>query len=207
MSKKNENYYYNNFCESAVISCEAAKKLETVLANWNVNNLKKNLDEMHEIEHKGDEKKHEMVAELVSAFITPIERDEILQLSQNIDDVTDFIEDILLHIYICDVSIIREDCFEFIKLLISCCEAMKNMLQEFCKFKKSKTLNGLIIEINRVEEEGDTLYISAMKKLHSTVKDPLEIIAWRDIYGYFEKCFDACEDVADIVESIVIANT
>ena len=69
-----------------------------------------------------------------------------------------------------------------------------------------KTIKDIIIEINRLEEDGDQLYISVMKNLHATSKDPIEIIAWRDIYKAFENVCDYCEDVANIVESIVIGN-
>ena len=92
-------------------------------------------------------------------------------------------------------------------VVISCCEAMTDMLREFHNFKKSKTLNELIIEINRLEEVGDDLYVACMRNLHTTSSDPLEIIAWREIYEFFEKCCDTCENVADIIESIVIGNT
>ena len=62
-------------------------------------------------------------------------------------------------------------------------------------------------EINRLEEVGDDLYVACMRNLHTTSTDPLEIIAWREIYEFFEKCCDTCENVADIIESIVIGNT
>ena len=80
-------------------------------------------------------------------------------------------------------------------------------MQEFADFKKSKTLHGLIVEINALEEEGDRVYMEIMRRLHSEVTDPLEIIAWREIYNYLEKCCDACEHVADVVESVMMKNT
>jgi len=69
------------------------------------------------------------------------------------------------------------------------------------------TLHGLIIEINALEEEGDRLFIDSMRKLHTEEEDPIQIIAWREIYSYLEKCCDACEHVADIVESVIMKNT
>ena len=84
---------------------------------------------------------------------------------------------------------------------------IQEVMEEFADFKKSKTLHGLIIEINALEEEGDRMFIDSMRKLHTEVKDPIEIIAWREIYVYLEKCCDACEHVADIVESVIMKNT
>lgn len=207
MSNKTENFYFNNFIESATFSCQAAEMLKTVLCSFDVDTLSECMRKIHEIENRGDEKKHEMIFELVRAFITPLERDDIISLSQNIDDVTDCIEDIMIRIYINNVKEIRKDSIEFASLIIRCCEATKEMLEEFHNFKKSKKLKDLIIEINRLEEEGDDMFIKSMRELHTATKDPLEVIAWREIYYYFEKCCDACEDVADIVESITIGNT
>ena len=207
MSKKADKFYFDNFVESAQVSCEAAKMLKEVLSNFDVAKLPENRAMLHEIEHKGDNKRHEMTAVIVRAFITPLEREDILKLSQYIDDVTDSIEDILIRIYINNVTQIREDSLEFVDVVINCCEAMTEMLGEFHNFKKPKKLNELIIEINRLEEVGDDLYVACMRNLHTTSTDPLEIIAWREIYEFFEKCCDTCENVADIIESIVIGNT
>ena len=165
------------------------------------------LDELHRIEHDADKKKHEMMAVLVKAFITPIEREDIILLSQSIDEVTDKIEDVLIRIYINNVQQIRPEALAFIKVIIRCCEALKEVMEEFADFRKSKTLHGLIIEINALEEEGDRLFIESMRRLHAEVTDPIEIIAWREIYVYLEKCCDACEHVADVVESVIMKNT
>ena len=207
MAKKNENYYYTSFCESAAISYEAALKLKSVLDPFNADNMQASLDEIHNIEHKGDEKKHEIFSELVKAFITPIERDDIMNLSENLDNVIDCIEDILIHIYINNITEMRDNVKEFLELLIKCCDTMEKMFKEFSNFKKSKTLNDFIIEINNLEEAGDRLYISAMRELHVSEKDPIKVLAWRQVYTYFEKSLDACEVVADMVGDIVIANT
>ncbi|MDR1131396.1 MAG: DUF47 family protein [Oscillospiraceae bacterium] len=206
MTKK-DSLYFSNFIESAEVSCEAAYALRKILCDFSVDTLPENKALLHEIEHKGDNKRHEMTNVLVRAFITPIEREDMLKLSQYIDDVTDCIEDILIRIYINNVTGIREDSLEFIDIVIKCCEAMKEMLEEFPNFKKSKKLGELIIEINRLEELGDDMYVKCMRTLHTTSTDPLEIIAWREIYEFMERCCDTCENVADIIESIVIGNT
>ncbi|NLK39393.1 MAG: DUF47 family protein [Clostridiales bacterium] len=207
MAKKTDDFYFNNFIDSASISCEMAKALKGILVDFNKDSIQEKIEMLHNIEHKGDAKKHEMIRQLVRAFITPLDRDDIIQISENIDNVTDTIEDVLLHIYINNIQHLRPDCIEFCDLIIRCCEAMKEMLEEFRYFKKSKKLGQLIININHIEEEGDSLYVSAMRRLHTENADPLEVIAWHEIYGFFEKCCDACEDVADIVESIAIENT
>jgi uncharacterized protein len=207
MSKKGDRYYFNNLIDSAELSREAAVMLKTVLTNFDVSKLDEQRVCLHEIEHRGDNNRHEIMHKLVSAFVTPIERDDLTKLSQNIDDVTDAIEDILIRIDMTNITEIRPDSVEFAELVIHCCSAMKEMLQEFTNFKKSKKLKDLIIEINRLEEVGDDKYVRCMKDLHTGCADPIIIIAWREIYDIFEKCCDSCESVADIVEGIVIGNS
>ena len=207
MSKKSDSYYFQNFIECVECGCQAAKMLEDNLNHFDTGLLQDKLDELHRIEHDADKKKHEMMAVLVKAFITPIEREDIILLSQSIDEVTDKIEDVLIRIYINNVQQIRPEALAFIKVIIRCCEALKEVMEEFADFRKSKTLHGLIIEINALEEEGDRLFIESMRKLHAEVTDPIEIIAWREIYVYLEKCCDACEHVSDVVESVIMKNT
>ena len=86
-------------------------------------------------------------------------------------------------------------------------EEMKEMLTDFAEFRHSRTLKDRIIRINAMEEEADRLYMSAMRKIHTGSKDPLIVISWREIYAYLESCADACEHVADAVESVVMKNS
>ncbi|MGN0332481.1 MAG: DUF47 domain-containing protein [Lachnospiraceae bacterium] len=207
MSKKSDMYYFEQFIECAGCCCKAAKMLEQNLNNFQYDKLEENLNSLHEIEHEADKKKHAMMEVLVKAFITPIEREDIILLSQGIDEVTDKIEDVLIRIFISNVHTIRPEAISFTKVIIRCCETMQKMMGEFADFRKSKNLHGLIVEINALEEEGDRLFIDSMRRLHTEVSDPLEIIAWREIFMYLEKCCDACEHVADAVESVIMKNS
>lgn len=207
MAKKKDNFFYQNFKESIAISLEAAEYLKTVLASFDAGQLETHLEKMHEIEHKGDAKKHEMTEELVRAFITPIERDDLYDLSMDIDDVTDSIEDILIHMYINNITSLRPKVIEYADLLIQSCTKLQMILEELENFKKSKTLKDLLIEVNHLEEIGDSMYCENMHNIMATEKDPIQLLAWREVYECFELAYDACEDVADVVESIIIENT
>ena len=203
MSKKNDQYYFDNFIACTNSACQAARMLEENLNDFHVDTLQAKLDALHEIEHGADQKKHEMMGVLVKAFITPIEREDIILLSQGIDEI----EDVLIRVYINNVQTIRQDAVEFSKVIIRCCETLKKMMEEFADFKKSKEIYQSIVDINGLEEEGDRLFIQSMRRLHTEVTDPIEIIAWREIFMYLEKCCDACEHVADAVESVIMKNS
>ena len=143
----------------------------------------------------------------INAVGPPIEREDIVSLSQNIDNVTDKVEDILLRVYMNNVSRIGEDALAMMDVVVQCCEAVRELLQEFADFRRSKNLKKVIIRINDLEEAEDKLFMTSMRKLYIESKDPIHIIAWREIYIYLERCADACEHVADVVESIIMKNS
>lgn len=207
MSKKSDSYYFQTFVECVEYSCQAAAMLEENLENFDPVKLEERLAQLHGIEHAADKRKHEMMEALVREFITPIEREDIMALSQTIDDVTDKIEDVLIRVYINNIQTIRPEAIQFVKVIIRCCQALKTVMEEFRDFKKSKELHKSLVQINTLEEEGDKLFIASMRKLHVEEKDPMDVIAWREVFRYLEKCCDACEHVADVVESVIMKNT
>ena len=207
MAKKQDSFYFDTFITCIDCACQAARLLHAVMETYSPQQIKEKLDEMHAIEHAADMKKHELLGVLNKAFITPIEREDILLLAQNIDEVTDQIEDVLLRLYCNNVQVIRPDALKLSEVMIRCCEEARNMAREFADFKHSKTLHGHIVNINTMEEEADDLYINSLRTLHTTCSDPLQIIVWREIYTFMEKCVDACEHVADTVESVVMKNS
>ena len=206
-SKQNNSFYFDNFIACADYSCQAAPLLDEAMKEFTPARVTQMLDEMHSVEHAGDEKKHEMLNVLAKAFITPIEREDIIELGHNIDEVTDKIEDVLLRLYCNNVKTIRPDALEMVAVVIKCCEEMKVLLSEFQNFRRSKKLQEHIIRINTLEEDADQLFINSMRDLHTTCTDTLTIVIWREIYIYLEKCVDACEHVADTVESVIMKNS
>ena len=207
MANKSDQMYYDTFVACAEYACEASRMLEETLAKFDYSAMSVRMDEIHKVEHAADQKKHALMEQLLRAFITPIEREDIAMLCDNIDEVVDCLEDVLIRVYINNVSSIRPDAVAFARSLTRCYEATRQALVEFPSFRKSKKLKDLIIETNTLEAACDQQFIQAMRALHTDGSDPLEIIAWREIYIYLEKCADACEHVADTVESVVMKNS
>lgn len=207
MAKVQDSYYFDTFSACAEDACRAAHLLEAMMQNFQPANIRQELDEIHKIEHSADEKKHELQSVLFKAFITPIEREDIATLSGNIDDVIDKIEDVLQRIYCNNIQSIRPDALEMAQKVIQCCEEVKLLVKELADFKHSKTLHDHVVRINDLEEQGDRLFLASMRKLHKNCTDPIEVIAWREVYHYLESCMDACEHVADTVERVVMNNT
>ena len=207
MAKKQDSLYFNSFIKCTDFSCQAAHMLEETMANFDVEKMADQMEAIHTIEHAADMEKHELLNTLIKAFITPIDREDIILLSQNIDDLTDNIEDVLIRIYYNNIRTIHPDALELMRIVCRCCEAVKVMMEEFADFRHSKKLHEQIIKINSMEEEADKVYIDSMHRLHTNCTDPMTVMTWREIYSYLEKCADACEHVADTVESVIMKNS
>ncbi len=206
MAKKQDSYYFDNFRACAEHSLEAAKLLGSIMTDYRVDKLSEYTKQMHDIEHAADMKKHEMTEALIKAFITPIDREDIIEVSHNLDDLTDKIEDVVIRLYCNNITSIRHDAVELTEVVIKLCEEVHQLMCVFKDVKHSKQLKEHIIRINTLEEEADRRYIKAMHDLH-TEGNVMEVIAWRDIYTYLEKCSDTAEHVADIVESVIMKNS
>lgn len=206
MGRKKEHDYFAMLSEGVSYACDAAEKLYDNMQNFDPGMMSQNIDEMHRIEHEADVAKHNMLEKLLKEFITVIDREYILELASIIDDVTDSLEDVLLRMYMYNITSLREDSLQFVSLIIRCCEEMKSMMKEFSNFRKSKKIRESIIEINRLEEEGDRLFAEAMHRLYSESGDAVKIAAWTSLYEQLENCCDSCEDVANVVEKVILTN-
>ncbi len=207
MAKKENNFYYDTFLKCITYACEAAELLQKCVNNYDPADLKEELEKMHKIEHTADEVKHDMMERLMKEFLPPIEREDIVELSHAIDDVIDSVEDILRGMYMYNINRFRVDVKEFASVISHSCKAMYEMGKELHNFHKSTLLKEKIVEINALEEEADRLYIEAIRCLYKDEKDAVYILVWTTMYNGLEKCCDSCEEVADLVEQIVMKNS
>lgn len=199
--------YFKAFIDLAECSLRASKMLSDVLHNFRLDVLGEKVKEMHEIEHNADIQRHEIMNRLVKEFLPPIEREDIISLADNIDDVVDSIEDVLIGADMYNVKAIRPEIIKFAEIINDCCKSMSAALAEFGHFKKSQTLHSAIVEVNRLEEVADELYINGVRELYRNTKDPIELMIWTEIYLLLEKCCDNCEIVANDIENIVLKNS
>ncbi len=207
MARKNVCNYFVMLEKLVSYSCEAAQNLRKMFDNFDVNLLSQNMDYIHKIEHEADIEKHNMIHRLMKEFITPIEREDIILLAQEIDEITDNIEDVLLRVHMFHIQKLRSEALKFAAIVEACCNALEVTMKELHGFRRSAKIQESIIEINRLEEEGDRLYVEAMRNLYGSSRDPLEIMTWSETFNRLEKCCDACEHAADVVESIILKNS
>lgn len=204
---KSDKFYFENISETAEILKSAAEYLTKCLKIFDCEKIEEMLEKMHALEHGADKKRHEMSAALIKAFVTPIDREDLDLLSQQLDEVADKIEEVMQKFYVYDIKAIRPDAVLFAEKLVFICELISKATDEFRVFKKSKKIRELIIEINSAEEECDRLFLESMRKLTKESSDVLEIISWRKVYECLEECADACEHVSDCIGSVIMKNT
>ena len=206
-SKKNDFDYFEYFCTCAISACEAADFLHKVLSSFNHDNFPDQMSELHKIENEADKRRHEMIEILSHEFMTPIEREDIISLAQELDNVVDTIDDIMRRIYMFDIKNIRPETMVFTDLIIKICHALKDVMNEFKYFKSSKVIRLKIVVVNSLESEGDTLHAESLHRLFRDESDTREIIVWMTMFEDLENCLDSCEDAVDIIESVIMKNT
>ncbi|MFA5636979.1 MAG: DUF47 family protein [Anaerovoracaceae bacterium] len=199
--------YFNTFVKLVEFSCKSARLLIEVMTDYQPEKLEERMREMHEIEHSADLEKHLMIERLAREFITPIEREDIMELADQIDNVTDSIEDVLMRLYMFNITVIRKDALDVAIIIEQACEALKKALEEFSNFRKSKTLHKHIVEVNRLEEVGDKIYTEATRRLYVSEMNPVAVSAWTHVFHILEKACDSCEDVSDVIESVMMKNS
>jgi uncharacterized protein len=208
MVKRSRNYnYFESFVRMVDYSCQAAEMLTETLNNYDPNELSLKVREMHTIEHAADMEYHEMQKHLAREFITPIEREDIIRMGQELDEVTDCVEDVLLRMYMYNIQDVPDEAKQMCAIIEKCCRALREALREFANFKKSRVINSRIIEVNRLEEDCDRIYIEGNRKLYTTCTEPMTVYAWASTFTRLEKCCDSCEHVADAMERIIMKNS
>lgn len=204
---KSDKFYFDNFSQCAALSKKAADYLLECLENYNPCRIEKMLEEVHEIEHSADIKRHEMSDTLARAFVTPVDREDLDMLSHNLDNVTDKIEDIVQKLYINNITEINPSAVSFANQIVMACEYICEVMEEFVNFKKSKRIQTLIIKLNDIEDVCDKIYLSSMRELMKNPQDIFITISWREIFDCFESCADLCENVGESIGSVIMKNT
>ncbi len=199
-----EDKFYDYFIEIAKIAQKASNMLVEFIQD--LDNSEENHKKLKEIEHEGDKKQHEILEQLNKTFITPFDREDIYLIAKDMDDVIDLIEATASRFVMLNVNNCTEEAEMLSRMIVSSCEELINLMEELKNMKTSKKLRNNIIEINRIEEEGDRVSRKAIMDLFRSNTEVIEIIKWREIYQYLEDTLDACEDVANVVEGVVMKN-
>ncbi len=208
MKRRKEYDYFQFFVDIAEAANKAADYLESALEKFSVTELPKQMEAMHKIENDADMMKHEMLTHLAREFMTPIEREDIVALAQELDNVVDAIDDVMQRMYMYNVQTIRPEAVVFARQIVKCTRELLKVTQEFKTFKKSKDIKAHCIGVNTIESDGDKMFAENMRKLYTEQSGDLrQTVVWSTMFEGLENCLDECEDAVDIIESVMMKNS
>jgi uncharacterized protein len=201
--KTKGDVFFNAFSDHASRSVEAAKLLLEMLEH--VDRKEKLALDIGEKESAGDRITHETVKRLHETWITPLDRFDIHGLISKLDDVLDLIEAVSERLVLFQIQTVRPPAVELARVLLKACEDMHRAMTLFPKLASNgQGLLDICVEINRLENEADAIYRRAIAELFHNGNDPIDVMKWRDIFDNIEEATDRCEDVANIVEGVVL---
>ena len=194
-----EEKFYDDFRAMADQLRAGARLLDEMLATD-----PPSMDKVHEIkeaEHKCDFLTHEIIQRLNKTFVTPIDREDIHELAKTLDDVMDAIDNAAALIPLYRIEKMRAGAREFTRVIIKQTDAIRTAVEAL---EQRKGVLNHAIEINRLENEADRIHKQAIGQLFDEEKDPIAVIKWKEIYDILEEATDACEDVANLLENVVV---
>jgi predicted phosphate transport protein (TIGR00153 family) len=195
-----EEKFFADFVTFAEELRTGARLLEDMLAGdepkWD------KADELKEIEHRCDSMTHEIIQRLNRTFITPIDREDIHALAKSLDDIMDAIDDSSTALRVYQIPSVRFGAREMARIISSSTDQVKMALEAMERHRDG--VRERAVEINRLENEADRLHQQALSRLFDEERDPIVVIKWKEILDFLESATDRCEDVANVLEGVVV---
>jgi hypothetical protein len=160
-------------------------------------------DEIKEVEHKCDFLTHEIIQRLNRTFVTPIDREDIHALARSLDDVMDAIDASAALVRLYRLDTVRFGANELARTISACTKEVRLALQAM---EEKKGVSRHAVEINRLENEADRTHAQAVSRLFEEEHDPLMVIKWKETLDFLEDATDRCEDVANVLEGVMVKN-
>jgi predicted phosphate transport protein (TIGR00153 family) len=206
-----EGNFFEMFNQHADRIVDAARAFSQLVANYSDPHLREQYNrDVDNAERAADKVTHEVNRLIHKTFITPIDRDQIHKLINTMDDVADLIQDSAETMALYDVRQMTEEITRLTDLSVKCCERVKEAVALLGKLANPATAEAALKtceEIDRLESDADRVMRSAMSKLFREQPDVLEVIKLKAIYELLETITDKCEDVANVIEGIVLENS
>ncbi len=149
---------------------------------------------------------HETKTYLLKDFLPPIDREDIVAISHKIDDLVDAIDEIVINIDIFVITEIKQNMKAGITLLERCVGLVHQLVIVMKNLKASADIKAKVVEVNQIEEQADKLYENSVRELYKTETDAIQLIKYSNMYAGIENCFDACENIAECVEEVLLKN-
>jgi predicted phosphate transport protein (TIGR00153 family) len=198
--------FFDLFDRSTEILVTASRSFSDFLENFQ--HPERHADEIKQFEHEADEVTHDAMELLHQSFITPLERMDIRRLIESLDDVLDFLDDAARRIVLYEIAEILPEAKDLAKVLVESTLSVAQAVGALRRLnKQSKEILQYCIEIRRLENEGDRINHELLAKLFKSHAEPFLVLKWKEIIDDIETAIDRCQDVANVVEGIVLENS
>jgi uncharacterized protein len=197
-----DDTFFDLFDQLAAKALEAARALEETFERWD--RLDERIRVIKDLEHTCDDITHRAMDKLNSTFITPLEPEDIHTLVSRLDDIVDHIDQVAGRLLIYGVKAPTEEAKLLTQVLTRACVEVQKSVAGLRNMKDPEMLRRLSVEINRLENESDDVLRLALRRLFAQKNDVLEVIKLKEIYESLETAVDRCEDVANVIQTVVL---
>jgi uncharacterized protein len=194
--------FFEHFDEHIALTIEGAKELLALTSNGG--DLDAFASRIKDAEHKTDLITHRCVADLHKTFITPIDRAAIHSLIKRLDDIMDFADSAASRMALYKLTQMRPEARQQAEVLLKAAEQLQQAIKGLRNLKNAHVINTHCIAVHGLENEGDTILNGALARLFNSDEDPILVIKWKEIFESLEKAIDRCQDVAIVIEGIVL---
>ena len=198
-----QDHFFFLLHQSTMNIQRAARKLEDLMKHFE--NVEAKVQEIKDLEEFGDQIIHDITHSLHQTFITPLDREDILDLAGRLDDVIDAIDEAAR--YTLEYAIEKPTVYaeQLSTIIVSCSDSLEQAAAVLgARSSKLKDILPMTVEINRLENDADQIASKAMGDLFTNGSDVIDILKWRDIYNDLEEATDRAEDAANVLEGIVL---
>jgi predicted phosphate transport protein (TIGR00153 family) len=200
-----EGRFFTLFDQHASFVVQGSVALVELLRNFDDSaNRSNRVARILEFEHSADRVTRETVALLHSTFVTPLDREDIHRLISRMDDVLDLIQDVTEALQLYDIQRLTPEAVQLAELLNQCCSCMQEAVGRLATLKDSTRILKLCNDIDSLESQADTVMRTAISKLFREESDVKQLIKLETVYQLLEAATDQCEDVANIIEGVVL---
>ena len=196
--------FFDLFEQAAAVAVAGAAVLQHMLAD--IGNAEQYRQEMAHLEHQGDTLIHDVVKKLNRTFVTPLDQEDIRAIASRLDDIIDYTQAAVERIVLYHVEAALPGAIDQAAVLAQTVKEVQSVIGKLRDLRQRKEMLDHCIEINRLENVGDHIYREALGSLFHD-GDLLELMRWKEIFEQIEDALDQCEDLADLIESVIVKHS
>lgn len=198
--KKREDVFYGMFIDFANKIILAGEAFADLVNDYR--DVEEKVANLKLLETECDMETHKILKSLHGSFLTPFDREDMYEITRDMDEIVDCLEEIGNRMYLFDVKVMRPEAITLANIMLQSIRELQVVFKHLHEINKNSIVREQIIEVNRLENEGDIVFRKALAALFREEKDPIELIKWKQILEMLEDGIDSCENVANIIEGV-----